>query len=396
MISPPIPANEFERLSELYRYSILDTPEEEEYNEIVQLAAFIADCPISTITLIDSNRQWIKAKFGTDVSETEREVAFCAHCILQNQPLIIEDTTTDKRFFEHPFVTAENGIKFYAGFPLMTPAGLNLGSLCVVDIKPVKLNESQVRALKTLSSQVVKQMELRLKNEELKRMTEINNTIISVISHDYRSPLASITSLLKLIEDSETKPEDIKEWVPQVKELTERALDLSSDLIRWASARIKNRSILKEKFSVNKIIQSVISADEPLFVSKRNSIVINAADNLFLFCDKESLKIILRNLITNSNKFTSKGIIKISAEKEGSFIHFSIADTGIGMSKEKLSKLLRFNSPSSAIGTAGERGSGIGLILCKDLIESMGGKVAIDSIEHKGTTVKFTIPCPNF
>jgi signal transduction histidine kinase len=392
VIIPPIPLNESERLSELYRYNILDTPAEGDFDEIVQLASSLANCPISLITLIDKDRQWFKAKLGMEISETEREVAFCAHCILQNEPLIIEDASKDERFSQNPFVSISEGIRFYAGFPLMTPAGVNLGSLCVVDTKPVKLSESQINALKILARQVVKQMELRLRNDELKRLTEVNNTIISVISHDYRSPLASVKSLLNLIDNSEINAEDLKEWIPQIKESLERALELSSDLIKWSIARIKNKSVRMEDISLSGLVQDVIENDIALFLSKKNKIKIDIPKQLIVFGDKDYLKVIFRNLILNANKFTASGTIVIKSEKAGNFIKCTVSDNGIGMSSAKLKELFSFTAVKAGIGTSGERGSGIGLILCKDLIESMGGKINVESQENQGTLVHFSIP----
>jgi signal transduction histidine kinase len=392
MIIPSIPSNESERLSELYRYNILDTPAESDFDEIVQLASTLSNCPISTITLIDKDRQWFKAKFGTEISETERDVSFCAHCILENEPLIVEDASKDLRFLGNQYVISNEGVRFYAGFPLMTTAGLNIGSLCVIDKKPVKLTQEQINALKILARQVVKLLELRLRNDELKRLTEINNIIISVISHDYRSPLASVKSLLNLIDNSEIKAEDLKEWIPQVKKSLERALELSSELIKWSIARIKNKSVKFETISLLKLVQDVIFDDNALFISKKNEIKIDIQEQLTVYGDKEYIKVIFRNLILNANKFTASGTIVIKSEKAGNFIKCTVSDNGIGMSSAKLKELFSLSAVKAATGTSGERGSGIGLILCKDLIESMGGKLSIESEENKGTSVHFNIP----
>lgn len=168
MPKAPLPPNEKERLAALRQYQILDTAPETAFDEIVRLAAYICGTPISLVTLIDEHRQWFKAKFGVDVQETPRDVAFCAHAILSPQePLVVPDATQDPRFADNPFVTQEPHIRFYAGIPLVTPEGQTLGTLCVVDYQPRHLTPEQLEQLQALAHQVVAQLELRRTLREL-------------------------------------------------------------------------------------------------------------------------------------------------------------------------------------------------------------------------------------
>ncbi len=157
----PIPDNEDARLEALRRYAILDTSPEQAFDDLAHLAGMICDAPIALVTLIDAERQWIKARTGMDLTETTRDTAFCAHTILQRDMLIVPDALEDERFVRNPYVTDDPNIRFYAGVPLVTADGYALGSLCVLDRKPRDLTEEQREALRALARQVVTQLELR-------------------------------------------------------------------------------------------------------------------------------------------------------------------------------------------------------------------------------------------
>lgn len=173
MERPAIPANEAERLRVLRRYEILDTEPEAGFDDLLTIAAAVCGMPMGSVTLVDADRQWFKARIGLDLEETPRESSFCAHAILApGEMTVVPDARLDPRFHDNPHVTGERGIRFYAGAPLLSSEGLPLGALCVMDEQPRELQPYQRDALDALSRQLSALLELRRVSRELKLQLE--------------------------------------------------------------------------------------------------------------------------------------------------------------------------------------------------------------------------------
>lgn len=171
----PTPTNEVERLAALHLLNVLDTPPEKQFDDITRLVATICEVPIALVSLIDRDRQWFKSKFGIDAAETHRDWAFCAHAILGDSLFVVPDTAADERFRNNALVTGEPNIRFYAGCPLKSSDGFNLGTLCAIDRVPRQLTPVQIDALEILARQVVAQLLLRRQVDELaNRLAERN------------------------------------------------------------------------------------------------------------------------------------------------------------------------------------------------------------------------------
>ena len=136
-----------QRIQELLLYGILDTPSEENFDDITALAARYFDVPIALITLVDRDRQWFKSRVGLGVTQTARDIAFCDTAIQGTGVMVVTDARSDARFASNPLVTGEPGIRFYAGSPLVTPQGHALGTLCIIDRRPRAFSAEQGDAL---------------------------------------------------------------------------------------------------------------------------------------------------------------------------------------------------------------------------------------------------------
>ncbi len=162
MSDPSHPDDEFERIKTLESYHILDSLDEASFDRITALTAHIFNVPVALITMIDRDRQWMKSCYGTDLRETDRQTAFCAHTILSPEVMVVPDAARDPRFANNPLVTGAPHLRFYAGAPLIAAEGHRLGSLCVVDFAPQDFTAREQGILAELAGVVMDQLQLRL------------------------------------------------------------------------------------------------------------------------------------------------------------------------------------------------------------------------------------------
>jgi hypothetical protein len=158
-IRPSIPENEEARLQALYRLDILDTPREERFDRLTQLAARVLDAPIAAITLVDRHRQWFKSTFGLNIKETPRDESFCAHAVYGGEPMVVPDARLDPRFADNPQVANAPYVRFYAGHPLVLSDGSCIGTLCIIDTRPRDLDNAAMEQLKSLAGIVCEEVE---------------------------------------------------------------------------------------------------------------------------------------------------------------------------------------------------------------------------------------------
>ena len=174
MIEAGKPGNEKARLEALHQLEILDTEMQPEFDAFVKLAGHICGTPVALISLVDTERQWFKAKIGVEETQTDRNISFCGHAILGGEVMVVNDTILDPRFFDNPLVIAGPKIRFYAGAPLTTKEGFALGTLCALAPQPKELDAQQLECLSLLAKQVTKFMEARKTARLLKHaLTEI-------------------------------------------------------------------------------------------------------------------------------------------------------------------------------------------------------------------------------
>jgi diguanylate cyclase (GGDEF)-like protein len=176
MPAAPLPSDEAERLASLLKMQVLDTPAEDRFDRLTRLANRHFNAPFSMITLLDEDRQWFKSTRGHHIPETPRAVSFCGYTILQDDTLVVEDASADPRFFDNPVVTGELNIRFYAGIPLRNLEGHRVGTFCILDQQPRKLDPEDVLSLKDLAACAESELQLlRLTQSEIELLSEMDS-----------------------------------------------------------------------------------------------------------------------------------------------------------------------------------------------------------------------------
>ncbi|AFZ48084.1 GAF sensor signal transduction histidine kinase [Cyanobacterium stanieri PCC 7202] len=399
----PVPDNEKARINALLSYDILDTEFEEVYDEIAELASSICETPIALVSLVDETRQWFKAKIGLKARETSRDVAFCTHAILEEELLIVEDATQDERFADNPLVLKNPSIRFYAGAPLINPDGFALGTLCAIDTKPKTLNEDQKNALRILAKQVITQLELRLSfkklqnyTKELRRINAGKDRFFSIIAHDLKSPFNSMLGFAQILNNDidDLSPEQIKEISTDIYDTGKATFKLLENLLQWSMLEMGNLPWRPKTIHLYDVVKDVVSLLSGTASHKNITLVNEVIKGENVYADPIMLQSVIQNIINNAIKFSHAGekITVSSSIEDDHLMQVVIRDTGVGMTPEQVENLFEIEFCSSKPGTEGERGTGLGLLLCKEFVTKNGGTIKVESNLNYGSEFRFTVP----
>jgi PAS domain S-box-containing protein len=232
---------EIRRLEALRQYHVLDTPPEPALDDLTTLAAEICNVPIALISLLDENRQWFKAKVGLKMSETPRDISFCAHAIRQREIFIVPDATRDERFAGNPLVTGTESIRFYAGAPLIGPDDLALGALGIMDHLPRVLSPAQKHALRILGRQVMTHLELRKHTRELSESEER----LRIVTRNARVGLVMINRERRYIYANEAYAEILR--LPSSEIVGQRVADVLPEIYEQEVRPFQDRAFAGER-----------------------------------------------------------------------------------------------------------------------------------------------------
>ncbi len=248
----------------------------------------------------------------------------------------------------------------------------------------------------------IHQKTILLKNtiieEDKLKLEELNATkdkLFSIIAHDLRSPFNNILGFSDLLINNlnDYKIEQQNKYLGILNTSAKNTLLLLDNLLNWAKSQTGNINFCPKKIILSSLISEIIELSNTVAIAKDISLVQNCQPDIEVISDEDMLKAVLRNLITNAIKFTTPGgKISVIAIKRQNQIEIAVSDNGVGMDENTKNNLFSIKTNGSMLGTANEKGSGLGLILCKEFVEKQGGKIWVESEEEKGSIFKFTLP----
>ncbi len=391
---PKLPANEQQRLLAVSEYHLIDTLPETDYDNITKLVSTICNVPITLITLLDQNRNFFKSNHGVSFRESPRDISFCGHAILSEDPIfIIEDARIDDRFKSNPLVL-QAGAVFYAGVTLVNPDGYALGALCIFDHQPRVLTEAQKEALIILGKQVVNLMELRRQNLKLEtaqqQLLQHNQELrkfASHVSHDLKSPLANIISLSNFLKEdlAGTITASSAEYLGYIEESAFILKDYIDGILKHYQAdELLNNQ--KETIKLSDLCGEI----QKLLLSK-NDILLCKSDAEIVSINRAAITQILLNLVDNALKYNTATQRKVSIEYVDEPTHhkFIVVDNGIGIIEDEQEKVFQLFAtiPHENIKPS----TGIGLNTVKTLVTKLHGAISVTSEVGVGSVFTVTV-----
>ena len=355
-----IPANEPQRMAAVRRYDILDTPADGEFDRITAMAARRFDVPISIISIVDEDRIWFKSSHGVEARQIGRDPGLCASAILQDSAYILTDAKVDIRSLANPLVAGDFGLRFYAGVPLKTSDGFNLGTLCVIDREPRPIDQKQIDDLTDLASVVMDQLEFRL---SARRALSQANIMAREIDHRVMNSLQFVSAMLQLQRRTAQHPEVASQLSVAANRVT-------------AVARVHRHFHVDPSISSTPALGFLqrLCADLATILEVRISV--EGDDGLLPTTSIQPLGLLTNELVTNAAKH---GAGKITlAFSIGDMCKFVVCDEGEGLPQG-------FDPRTSSIG--------LGMKVVETLVQQLHGSLSV-SVNPAGQGACFTVMFP--
>ncbi|MGH8215929.1 MAG: GAF domain-containing sensor histidine kinase, partial [Rhodanobacteraceae bacterium] len=378
------PPRQAQRLAALRSYDILDTPVEGAFEDITRIAALVCRVTIAAVNLIDENRQWFKSEIGLGVREMPLDALFCAHALLQNEFMEIPDARLDPRFRHNPLVMDGPHLRFYAGALIRTAEGFPLGTVCVMDTRPRRLNEEQRHVLRALARQAMTQLELRRTMIVAARAHRYRGRLMAIAGHDLKQPLTTMTMVLDML--PAPTPAD-RRRIDVAKEAAARLREELDGLSRASRLDEDADAIELESLQIDELIAEV--ADSWLRAAKDKGLglqvrVIDAA----VRTHAGMLRAMLDNLVGNAIKYTTHGSVTIACREADGDLWIDVADTGKGIPEDRRDEMFtafRQLDPDTD-------GLGLGLSIVKSTADILGYRLSLECGEGRGATFSVCLP----
>lgn len=404
-LADPTIITEPERLKILRDLNLLDTPPDPAFDRLTRIASYMLKAPVSLVSLVDVDRQFFKSQIGlpepwATTRQTPLSHAFCQHAVATGEPLIVDDAREHPLVYDLPSVT-ELEIIAYAGIPLTTSEGANIGSFCVIDHQPRHWTDEDIELLEDLAASVMTEIELRAEIAErqtlitrLRELEQVKTDMIRLAAHDLRNPLSIIVSAVDLLRESdELQSQENQENITLIRDAGRRMQRIISDILSLEHI---------EEFSASHTTVDLVAVVQETFAARRSdadlqSLSYHLHDTVkvaSVLGNKSQLREALDNLITNAIKYTPKGGDIMVSILPGTDRHVQVIveDSGFGIPKEHQTRLFQPFYRAKIRETQDIDGTGLGLHLVSKIIQRHSGHVFYRSTYGEGSTFGFELP----
>ena len=436
----PVAAEDAERISKLKKYQVLNNNEEPAFARLTELAKLFFNMPVVAITFMDEETQYLKSLHGLDgICTTSRKVAICNYTVLSDEVLVLPDLTEDSRFSQNPLVTEAPYLRFYAGAPIIMQEDgktYRLGSLCLMDMQAHHdFTEKDADILAQFAAMAADALKLQDQQRHAKHANEMKSEFLANMSHEIRTPMNGIIGMVEMLAETKLSAEQ-QEYVDNIKVSNEHLLAIINGILDLSKVESGKMTIDSIPMNISSLCNEVVS----LFAVKarQRSLTLDyhytEALSPYIKGDPVRIKQIMANLVNNAIKFTREGgrvtidvkhmennpcedkygnhksicshelqveqASHYNTDDRGSVKHqdmtlcIEVTDTGVGIKPESLEAIFDAYDQANKSTHRLYGGTGLGLSVCKSLVELMGGYIEVDSAVGIGTTFTVLLPLP--